>query len=70
MSKNIIFSNYMRSSEMIACGLSLAHRAKYGKLKSRILGYQHPPYVVRYFTKMKSDQIDLKTIPVERSRDG
>ena len=37
MSKNKIFSNYMRSPEMIACGLSLAHRAKYGKLKSRIM---------------------------------
>ena len=33
------------------------------------LGYQHPLYLVRYFTKMKSDQNGPKIISIERSRD-
>ena len=36
---------------------------------SHFLGSQHPLYLVRYFTKMKSDQIGLKTISIERSWD-
>ena len=38
--------------------------------KLGVLGSQHPLHLVQYFTKIKSDQIDLKTISIKRSWDA